>query len=135
MAFVSNRLWMVVSPGGLKRLGKGFAPAIPAATSVTGTSFSCSSFRTNRAVHSSVYDKNEDENIRPHLVPSEYLGHNQPTKTWLPHPKSGVFVPEEEAVVQNSHQNSVSEGEGSVMDIEEKVWYRPLEGVERQPYN
>ncbi|XP_050385368.1 late embryogenesis abundant protein At5g17165-like [Argentina anserina] len=84
-----------------------------------------------RAAHSSVYDKNPDEQIRPSFSPDNVIP-SQPEKYWGPNPRSGVFGPE---AAHNSTQageaGAVNGNETSV--LEEKAWYRPtnIEDVEK----
>ncbi|KAI6696121.1 hypothetical protein NL676_016240 [Syzygium grande] len=51
-----------------------------------------SSLALRRATHSSVYDKNLDDQVAPSVVPDEVI--EAPSdKYWAPHPKTGVFGP------------------------------------------
>ncbi|TVU15901.1 hypothetical protein EJB05_39444 [Eragrostis curvula] len=86
-----------------------------------------------RAVHASAYDKNLEEQVRPAFVPDDVIGGaGNPDKYWGPHPKTGVFGP---AVVDPKLAAGAPEagvnGAGSVLD--QKVWFRPLEDVEKPP--
>ncbi|GLJ23785.1 hypothetical protein SUGI_0451300 [Cryptomeria japonica] len=89
------------------------------------------SFR--KCVHSSVYEKNEDVGVHLDKVPDEII---QPAtqKSWVPHPKTGVFGPAEEQSWTGGNPNQSPEKiEESV--LEQQVWFRPSEGLEKQPYN
>uniref|UniRef100_K3YAG1 Uncharacterized protein n=1 Tax=Setaria italica TaxID=4555 RepID=K3YAG1_SETIT len=86
-----------------------------------------------RAVHASAYDKNLEDQVRPAFVPDDVIGGAaNPDKYWGPHPKTGVFGPA--AVDANKAAgapDAAANGAGSVLD--QKVWFRPLEDVEKPP--
>ncbi|WVZ86955.1 hypothetical protein U9M48_033666 [Paspalum notatum var. saurae] len=89
-----------------------------------------------RAVHASAYDKNLEEQVRPAFVPDDVIGGaGNPDKYWGPHPTTGVFGP---AAVDGAKQlaaagapDAAANASGSVLD--QKVWFRPLEDVEKPP--
>ncbi|CAN6269130.1 unnamed protein product, partial [Urochloa humidicola] len=89
-----------------------------------------------RAVHASAYDKNVEDQVRPAFVPDDVIGAAaNPDKYWAPNPKTGVFGPA--AVDPNlaasaaGATDAAANGAGSVLD--QKVWFRPLEDVEKPP--
>ncbi|KAM0874804.1 hypothetical protein ACQ4PT_037202 [Festuca glaucescens] len=88
-----------------------------------------------RAVHASAYDKNLDDQVRPAFVPDDVIGGpNSPDKYWGPHPTTGVFGPpalDGKLVAGGAPPTAAATGSGSVLD--QKVWYRPLEDVEKPP--
>uniref|UniRef100_A0ACD5UV11 Uncharacterized protein n=1 Tax=Avena sativa TaxID=4498 RepID=A0ACD5UV11_AVESA len=87
-----------------------------------------------RAVHTSVYDKNVDEQVRPAFVPDDVIGGpSNPDKYWGPHPTTGVFGPAvvDGKLVAGAPVTAAANGTGSVLD--QKVWFRPLEDVEKPP--
>ncbi|XP_071721625.1 late embryogenesis abundant protein At5g17165-like [Rutidosis leptorrhynchoides] len=85
--------------------------------------------QSRRAAHSSAYDKNPEEHVRPSIVPDHVI-EAESDKYWAPHPKTGVFSPVAdppaggEAVVANG---------GDSLALEEKAWFRPtsLEDFEK----
>ncbi|KAL6132334.1 hypothetical protein ACLB2K_070705 [Fragaria x ananassa] len=84
-----------------------------------------------RAAHSSVYDKNPDEHIRPSFVPDDVIS-PEPEKYWAPNPRTGVFGPETgHNSTQAGESGAVNGSETSV--LEEKAWYRPtnIEDLEK----
>lgn len=86
---------------------------------------------SRRAAHSSVYDKNPDEQIRPSFVPDDVIP-PEPEKYWAPNPRTGVFGPEAgHTSTQGGEATAVNAGEASV--LEEKAWYRPtnIEDLEK----
>lgn len=88
---------------------------------------------SRRYIHSSVYEKNEDEGARLTRVPEDVI---QPKseKWWLPHPKTGVFGPaEEQGWAGGDHHHSRENSDESV--LEQKAWFRPFEDVQKQPSN
>ncbi|XP_062184706.1 late embryogenesis abundant protein At5g17165-like [Phragmites australis] len=86
-----------------------------------------------RAVHASAYDKNLEEQVRPAVVPDDVIGGaGNPDKYWGPHPKTGVFGPAVvDAKLAAGAPDAGANVGGSVLD--QKVWYRPLEDVEKPP--
>ncbi|XP_051219140.1 late embryogenesis abundant protein At5g17165 [Lolium perenne] len=87
-----------------------------------------------RAVHASAYDKNLDDQVRPAFVPDDVIGGpNTPDKYWGPHPTTGVFRPAalDGKFVPGAPPTATATASGSVLD--QKVWYRPLEDVEKPP--
>ena len=83
-----------------------------------------------RAVHASAYDKNLEEQVRPAVVPDDVIGSAvNPDKYWGPHPTTGVFGPAVDAKVAAGTPATGANGGGSVLD--QKVWFRPLEDVEK----
>ncbi|KAK9144184.1 hypothetical protein Sjap_004087 [Stephania japonica] len=84
-----------------------------------------------KGVHTSVYDKNVDEQVRPSVVPDDVI-EPESDKYWAPHPQTGVFGPASDP--NNAAPASTSNGNGSETVLEQKAWFRPLEDVEKQPY-
>ncbi|KAK3141628.1 hypothetical protein QOZ80_4BG0336290 [Eleusine coracana subsp. coracana] len=86
-----------------------------------------------RAVHASAYDKNVEDQVRPAVVPDDVIGAaGNPDKYWGPHPKTGVFGPAAvDAKLAAAAAPEAGVNGGSVLD--QKVWYRPLEDVEKPP--
>ncbi|XP_047067174.1 late embryogenesis abundant protein At5g17165-like [Lolium rigidum] len=87
-----------------------------------------------RAVHASAYDKNLDDQVRPAFVPDDVIGGpNTPDKYWGPHPTTGVFGPAalDGKFAPGAPPTPTTTASGSVLD--QKVWYRPLEDVEKPP--
>ncbi|KAJ6763319.1 hypothetical protein OIU79_023964 [Salix purpurea] len=87
----------------------------------------------SRAAHTSVYDKNLDDELRPNVVPDEVIK-PQSDKYWAPHPRTGVFGPATEQQVAEISRDggSVASG-GQDPEVDEKAWFRPtsLEDLEK----
>ncbi|KAJ6693715.1 hypothetical protein OIU85_004488 [Salix viminalis] len=87
----------------------------------------------SRAAHTSVYDKNLDDELRPNVVPDEVIK-PQSDKYWAPHPRTGVFGPATEQQLAESSRDggSVASG-GEDPAVDEKAWFRPtsLEDLEK----
>lgn len=87
----------------------------------------------SRAAHTSVYDKNLDDELRPTVVPDEVIK-PQSDKYWAPHPRTGVFGPATEQQLAESSRDggSVASG-GQDPAVDEKAWFRPtsLEDLEK----
>ncbi|XP_059446559.1 late embryogenesis abundant protein At5g17165-like [Corylus avellana] len=85
-----------------------------------------------RAAHTSVYDKNPDDQHIPNVVPDHVIPPQSETY-WEPHPKTGVFGPPADQAAAGEHgfQSSTADGADSV--LEQKAWYRPtgLEDLEK----
>ncbi|CAO2043563.1 unnamed protein product [Urochloa humidicola] len=90
-----------------------------------------------RAVHASAYDKNLEDQVRPAFVPDDVIGGAaNPDKYWAPNPKTGVFGPAAvdpnlAAAAAAGATDAAANGASSVLD--QKVWFRPLEDVEKPP--
>lgn len=85
-------------------------------------------------MHASAYDKNVDEQVRPAFVPDDVIGGaGSPDKYWGPHPTTGVFGPAavDPKLAASLAPASAAKGGPSVLD--QKVWFRPLEDVEKPP--
>jgi hypothetical protein len=87
-------------------------------------------------VHASAYDKNLEEQVRPAFVPDDVIGGaGNPDKYWSPHPKTGVFGPAavdpKLAAAGGAPDAAANAAGGTVLD--QKVWFRPLEDVEKPP--
>ncbi|KAB2596936.1 hypothetical protein D8674_032386 [Pyrus ussuriensis x Pyrus communis] len=100
----------------------------------TRDSAQLSALTLRRAVHTSIYDKNPEEQIRPCFVPDDLIP-PQPDKYWAPNPKTGVFGPEAEhtsSVSREDGSSPVNGGEGSSV-LEQKAWFRPtsIEDLEK----
>ncbi|KAJ4847754.1 hypothetical protein Tsubulata_006935 [Turnera subulata] len=82
------------------------------------------------AAHTSAYDKNLDEEVRPSVVPDEII-EAQADKYWAPHPQTGVFGPATTDQQQQQHPAAAAgdaAGKGSSSSssvLEEKAWFRP----------
>ncbi|KAF2288025.1 hypothetical protein GH714_003970 [Hevea brasiliensis] len=88
-----------------------------------------------RAAHTSVYDKNLDDQVQPSVVPDDVI-QPQSNKYWAPHPQTGVFGPATDAHSASGRESgfstaSANGGQSSV--LEEKAWFRPtsLEDLEK----
>ncbi|XP_050212812.1 late embryogenesis abundant protein At5g17165 [Mercurialis annua] len=91
---------------------------------------SASSSAARRAAHTSAYDKNPDDQLRPSAVPEDVID-PQSDKYWAPHPQTGVFGPVTEKGGEGGFSTSPdSSGQGI---LEEKAWFRPtsLEDLEK----
>ncbi|XP_061946233.1 late embryogenesis abundant protein At5g17165-like isoform X2 [Populus nigra] len=97
-------------------------------------SFSVSNTPSLRGAHTSVYDKNLDDELRPNVVPDDVIK-PQSDKYWAPHPRTGVFGPAtEQHLSEISGGDSASAGDGGQDPVlEEKAWFRPtsLEDLEK----
>lgn len=83
-------------------------------------------------MHASSYDKNPEEQVRPAFVPDDVIGSaGSPDKYWSPHPKTGVFGPAAVDPNQLGVAADAAAAGGTVLD--QKVWFRPLEDVEKPP--
>ncbi|KAF5749306.1 hypothetical protein HS088_TW04G01273 [Tripterygium wilfordii] len=94
-----------------------------------------SAFTARKAAHTSVYDKNFEDQVRPAVVPDELI-QPESDKYWAPHPKTGVFGPATEHSAagggeDGAHSSAVNGGQDSV--LEEKAWFRPtsIEDLEK----
>ncbi|KAF5198689.1 Xaa-pro aminopeptidase [Thalictrum thalictroides] len=81
-----------------------------------------------RDVHTSVYDKNIDDQVRPTVVPDDAI-ESPSDNYWSPHPHTGVFGPTAEHPEEGKHTQSLNEGGNTV--LEQQAWFRPLENVEK----
>ncbi|KAM1029827.1 hypothetical protein FF1_042205 [Malus domestica] len=100
----------------------------------TRDSAQLSALTLRRAAHTSIYDKNPDEQIRPSFVPDDVIP-PQPDKYWAPNPHTGVFGPEAEhtsSAGREEGSSPVNGGEGSSV-LEQKAWFRPtsIEDLEK----
>lgn len=81
-----------------------------------------------RSLHTSVYDKNVEDNICPAVVPD--ITQPEPDKFWAPNPNNGVFGP---AAEHNSasgiHASTANGGIESVLEV--KTFFRSLEDLEK----
>uniref|UniRef100_J3M102 Uncharacterized protein n=1 Tax=Oryza brachyantha TaxID=4533 RepID=J3M102_ORYBR len=88
-----------------------------------------------RAVSASAYDKNVEDQVRPAVVPDDVIGSvGSPDKYWGPHPTTGVFGPaavDAKAAAAGGGLAGGANGGATVLD--QKVWFRPLEDVEKPP--
>ncbi|KAG8066084.1 hypothetical protein GUJ93_ZPchr0004g40029 [Zizania palustris] len=88
-----------------------------------------------RTVSASAYDKNLEDHARPAVVPDDVIGGSvgDADKYWGPHPTTGVFGPavDGKAAAAGAANPGANGGGGSVLD--QKVWFRPLEDVEKPP--
>lgn len=84
--------------------------------------------RRGLSAHASAYDKNPDEVVRQAVVPDDAIQPHS-DKYWSPHPTTGVFGPGEENAAAAAADPAASPVDGSV--LEETVWFRPLEDVDK----
>ncbi|KAK4433204.1 Late embryogenesis abundant protein [Sesamum alatum] len=82
-----------------------------------------------RSVHVSAYDKNPEDNINPTVVPDHVIP-PQVEEYWAPHPKTGVFGPATDD--KPGVHASASASPDSV--LEEKAFFRPLEDLDKPPF-
>lgn len=87
-----------------------------------------------RSLHSSVYDKNIDDQIRPIVVPDDVI-QPQSDKYWAPNPNTGVFGP---AAAEQSTARAMGRGfyvssshDGTESVLEQKAFIRPLEVLDK----
>jgi len=91
-----------------------------------------------RAVHASAYDKNLEDQVRPAFVPDDVIGGGagNPDKYWSPHPTTGVFGPAavdpKLAAAAGAPDAAAANAAGGTV-LDQKVWFRPLEDVEKPP--
>ncbi|KAH9307243.1 hypothetical protein KI387_035154, partial [Taxus chinensis] len=88
---------------------------------------------SRRFVHSSLYEKNEDEGVHLNRVPEDVI-QPQTQKGWVPHPKTGVFGPAEEHSWTGGDHHDTHEKSGDSV-LEQQAWFRSVEDVQKQPYN
>ncbi|KAK0591637.1 hypothetical protein LWI29_005279 [Acer saccharum] len=108
-----------------KRLVNQFITRDPTHSSSSSTR---SAFR--RSAHTSAYDKNVDDQVRPAVVPDDVI-QPESDKYWAPHPRTGVFGPATE-----NHESADGDSPANGRDesvLEEKAWFRPtsLEDLEK----
>jgi hypothetical protein len=91
-------------------------------------------------VHASSYDKNPEEQVRPAFVPDDVIGGGagSPDKYWSPHPKTGVFGPaavdpDQLGVAVAADAAAANAAAAGATVLDQKVWFRPLEDVEKPP--
>ncbi|XP_022922449.1 late embryogenesis abundant protein At5g17165-like [Cucurbita moschata] len=77
-----------------------------------------------RAAHSSTYDKNHDEQVRPSIVPDDVIQPQSADKYWAPNPQTGVFGPATINPVAAVANHTANGGNYSIVE-EEKAWFRP----------
>ncbi|KAM7264399.1 hypothetical protein ACFE04_002082 [Oxalis oulophora] len=111
---------------GIASLGKRVVNKISATPNRSSTrSSSASTLR--RAMHTSSYDKNLDDYVRPTMVPDHMIDAPS-SQYWAPHPQTGVFTP------PGDGEGTASSG-GAYHNLmsEEKAWFRPtsLEDIEK----
>ncbi|PIA58839.1 hypothetical protein AQUCO_00500641v1 [Aquilegia coerulea] len=82
-----------------------------------------------RGVHTSVYDKNIDEQVRPTVVPDDVI-ESPSDKYWSPHPHTGVFGPTAQHT-EGGERRTLPSNDGSNTVLEQQAWFRPLENVEK----
>ncbi|OAY80228.1 hypothetical protein ACMD2_09674 [Ananas comosus] len=95
-----------------------------------------------RAVYSSSYDKNVEEDlVHPVVVPDHVIETCESEKYWGPHPTTGVFGPAATATATagtkdgpgNAAAVAAGDGGGSTV-LDQEVWFRPLEDVDKPPH-
>ncbi|OAY66580.1 hypothetical protein ACMD2_11785 [Ananas comosus] len=87
---------------------------------------------TRRGVHASAYDKNADEHVQASVVPDDVIENGKPDKYWGPHPETGVFGPAEP---NSGSTGKPASGNDPASVLEQKVWFRPHEDVDKPPHN
>ncbi|KAI3432177.1 uncharacterized protein J3R85_007582 [Psidium guajava] len=90
-----------------------------------------SSLALRRAAHTSVYDKNPEDQVAPSVVPDEVI--EAPSdKYWAPHPKTGVFGPATDHH-RRAHGELPKPGNAESSVLEHTSWFRPtsLEDLEK----
>ncbi|KAI9108283.1 hypothetical protein K1719_020766 [Acacia pycnantha] len=106
---------------GIARVGKRFVSQIWLANT-----------SSRRATYSSLYEKNQDDQVRPSAVPDDVIQAAQSDKYWAPHPQTGVFGPASEQAGAPPATNGVDRSFHSAADagaetvLEEKAWFRPV---------
>ncbi|XP_021900221.1 late embryogenesis abundant protein At5g17165-like isoform X2 [Carica papaya] len=118
---------------GIGSLGKRVVNQIWTANSPDSTHFFTLSAITSftiRSAHSSVYDKNLDDQVHSSVVPDDVIP-PQSDKYWAPDPQTGVFGPASDHKAAAANSSSAKGSQGSV--LEEKAWFRPtsLEDTEK----
>ncbi|OAY80222.1 uncharacterized protein LOC109707950 isoform X3 [Ananas comosus] len=97
---------------------------------------------SRRAVYSSSYDKNVEEDlVHPVVVPDHVIETCESEKYWGPHPTTGVFGPAAAATATagtkdgpgNAAAVAAGDGGGSTV-LDQEVWFRPLEDVDKPPH-
>ncbi|XP_061351112.1 late embryogenesis abundant protein At5g17165-like [Gastrolobium bilobum] len=121
------------SSRGITTLGKRIANRIWTSNSPNPSS---SVLTTRRAAHSSVYDKNPDDQIHSGPVPDDVIQATQSGKYWAPHPQTGVFGPpggEQATAPTSGGERSFHSDASADSVLEEKAWFRPtsLEDLEK----
>ncbi|KAJ8467926.1 hypothetical protein OPV22_030478 [Ensete ventricosum] len=86
-----------------------------------------------RGVHASSYDKNEDEPVGPTAVPDNVIDAKPDKHYWGPHPTTGVFGPAAETGASSAAAGGAKTATGPSA-LDETVWYRPLEDVDKTPH-
>ncbi|XP_020112811.1 uncharacterized protein LOC109727218 [Ananas comosus] len=87
---------------------------------------------TRRGVHASAYDKNADEHVQASVVPDDVIENGKPDKYWGPHPETGVFGPAEP---NSGSTGKPASGNDPASVLEQKVWFRPHEDIDKPPHN
>ncbi|EEF42324.1 late embryogenesis abundant protein At5g17165 [Ricinus communis] len=123
------------STQGIASLGKRVVKQIWTVNNSSRFAAAGASTAARRATHTSAYDKNLDDQVRPSVVPDEVI---QPLsdKYWAPHPQTGVFGPATEpnsgAGGERGFSTSPAKA-GNDTVLEEKAWFRPtsIEDLEK----
>jgi len=86
------------------------------------------------ARYSSTYDKNVEENVGPALVPDHVIA-SESDSYWGPNPKTGVFGPAEGTGDHTAGgiRSDPATGDSPSSVLDQTVWFRPLEDVEKPP--
>ncbi|XP_004143665.1 late embryogenesis abundant protein At5g17165 [Cucumis sativus] len=86
-----------------------------------------------RSSHWSAYEKNQEDQIWPTMVPNHLISRDLSEDYWVPHPETGVFGPPKAHHNSSTVPNDTSAGgnEGSVLNL--KAWFRHngLEDLEK----
>ncbi|KAJ9185556.1 hypothetical protein P3X46_005177 [Hevea brasiliensis] len=122
------------STQGIASLGKRVVTQIWTAN-YSSSSRSASAFTARRPAHTSVYDKNLDDNVNASAVPDDVI-QPESDKYWAPHPQTGVFGPATEPHSAAGGERGVSASPANSDPssvLEEKAWFRPtsLEDLEK----
>ena len=112
------------SAGAIAGLGKRITDQIWNSDPLRNSVISSSAPKFRRAAHTSVYDKNLDEQVRPSVVPDDVIQAQAADKYWAPHPQTGVFGPATENPAADAGNRAADGGHYSGVE-EGKAWFRP----------
>ncbi|KAL5769868.1 hypothetical protein ACOSP7_014022 [Xanthoceras sorbifolium] len=124
------------STRGIANFGKRLVNHLRTRDPIHSSSSTANSTRSafRRAAHTSAYDKNVDDQVRPAVVPDDVI-QPESDKYWAPHPQTGVFGPAtEHGASAGGEQDLHSPANGRDQSVlEEKAWFRPtsLEDLEK----
>ncbi|XP_050943228.1 late embryogenesis abundant protein At5g17165 isoform X2 [Cucumis melo] len=113
------------SAGAIAGLGKRITDQIWTSSDSLRNSVISSSAPKFRAAHTSVYDKNPEEQVRPSIVPDDVIQPQAADKYWAPHPQTGVFGPTSDNPAAVAAANRAADVGNYSAAEEEKAWFRP----------